>query len=277
MSRVTRNCTSSCGLWATWRLAWLYADIMGFVWFMYAFCMECVEYISQNGEFAKGSRNMDKKVIAARLFSERKRLGFKSALSFSDSLSLPNNTYSGWEAGRSVPKADDLADMAAAGLDVQYLVSGQRSLVSCVPDDVVRIPVMQDEPSAGNGAAADGLSMVRGFLDVQQDWAAEFLGRDAAQMRLLFARGNSMSPTIHNGDPVFVDPRVRCFAGEGIYVFDFMGELLLKRLEPDLVRQVLLLRSDNEAEYPTREVRQGEVEQLHICGRVQCWLNLRRG
>ena len=131
---------------------------MGFVWFMYAFCMECVEYISQNGEFAKGSRNMDKKVIAARLFSERKRLGFKSALSFSDSLSLPNNTYSGWEAGRSVPKADDLADMAAAGLDVQYLVSGQRSLVSCVPDDVVRIPVMQDEPSAGNGAAADGLS-----------------------------------------------------------------------------------------------------------------------
>lgn len=223
------------------------------------------------------SHNMDKKVIAARLFSERKRLGFKSALSFSDSLSLPNNTYSGWEAGRSVPKADDLADMAAAGLDVQYLVSGQRSLVSCVPDDVVRIPVMQDEPSAGNGAAADGLSMVRGFLDVQQDWAAEFLGRDAAQMRLLFARGNSMSPTIHNGDPVFVDPRVRCFAGEGIYVFDFMGELLLKRLEPDFVRQVLLLRSDNEAEYPTREVRQGEVEQLHICGRVQCWLNLRRG
>ena len=220
---------------------------------------------------------MDKKIIGARLSSERQRLGFKSALSFSDSLALPNNTYSGWEAGRSLPKADDLAGMAAVGLDVQYLVSGQRSLVSCVPDDVVRIPVMQDEPSAGNGSTADGLSMVRGFLDVQQNWAAEFLGKDAVHMQLMFARGNSMSPTIHYGDPVFVDPRVRSFAGEGIYVFDFMGELLLKRLEPDLVRQVLLLRSDNEAEYPTREVRQGEMEQLHICGRVHCWLNLRRG
>ena len=220
---------------------------------------------------------MDKKAIGSRIFDERKRLGHKTALSFSDKLAIPNNTYSGWEAGRTLPKADDLASMVAEGLDAHYVLTGERVSGYAMPgEDQVRIMVMDDEPSAGSGTLTDGHAMVRGFLDVQQDWAAEFLGSRVRDMRLMFAKGNSMSPTIWGGDPVFVDTSVRHFDGEGIYVFDFMGKLLIKRLRVDMVRQVVQVCSDNDGEYPMQEVSRSDLDQLHICGRVHTWLNVRR-
>ena len=219
---------------------------------------------------------MDKKTIGDRLTQERSRLGYKTAKAFSDELSFAQNTYSQWEAGNRTPKADDLATMVTAGVDVHYLLTGMHSGQYRVPDGLVRIKVMEDEPSAGHGAVTDGHAMVRGFLDVQQDWAGEFLGSRVNDMRLMFAKGNSMAPTIWGGDPVFVDTSVRHFDGEGIYVFDFMGRLLIKRLRVDMVRQVVQVCSDNDDEYPMQEVGRADLDQLHICGRVHTWLNVRR-
>lgn len=220
---------------------------------------------------------MDKKTIGDRLTQERGRLGFKTAKAFSDELSFAQNTYSQWEAGNRTPKADDLATMVAAGVDVHYLLTGSHSAQGSAPDGVVRIRVMEDEPSAGHGAVAEGHAMVRGFLDVQQDWASQVLGARIPDIRLMIPRGDSMAPTICSGDLVFVDTGVRHFDGEGIYVFDFMGGLLIKRLRVDMVRQLVLVCSDNNGDYPTQEVSQGDLDQLHICGRVHTWLNVRRG
>ena len=220
---------------------------------------------------------MDKKTIGDRLTQERGRLGFKTAKAFSDELSFAQNTYSQWEAGNRTPKADDLATMVAAGVDVHYLLTGSHSAQGSAPDGAVRIRVMEDEPSAGHGAVAEGHAMVRGFLDVQQDWASQVLGARIPDIRLMIPRGDSMAPTICSGDLVFVDTGVRHFDGEGIYVFDFMGSLLIKRLRVDMVRQLVLVCSDNNGDYPTQEVSQGDLDQLHICGRVHTWLNVRRG
>lgn len=219
---------------------------------------------------------MNRKIIGTRLQEERERLGFKTAVAFSESIDVSRTTYQRYELGTGMPKADDLATMVAAGVDVHYLLTGARLTGSGAPDGLVRIKVMEDEPSAGHGAVTDGHAMVRGFLDVQQDWAGEFLGSRVNDMRLMFAKGNSMAPTIWGGDPVFVDTSVRHFDGEGIYVFDFMGRLLIKRLRVDMVRQVVQVCSDNDDEYPMQEVGRADLDQLHICGRVHTWLNVRR-
>ena len=220
---------------------------------------------------------MEEISFSQRLTKERKRLGFDKALHFSDEVGLNASTYSRWEAGQSKPKTDDLATMVAAGVDVHYLLTGSHSAQGCAPDGAVRIRVMEDEPSAGHGAVAEGHAMVRGFLDVQQDWASQVLGARIPDIRLMIPRGDSMAPTICSGDLVFVDTGVRHFDGEGIYVFDFMGSLLIKRLRVDMVRQLVLVCSDNNGDYPTQEVSQGDLDQLHICGRVHTWLNVRRG
>ena len=220
---------------------------------------------------------MSRKIIGDRLTSERKRLGFDSALAFSEAIDVPRATYLRYESGTGSPKAEDMVNMVAKGLDVHYVLTGERAGTSALPsEDQVRIKVMEDEPSAGHGTLTDGHAMVRGFLDVQQDWASEFLGARINDMRLMFAKGNSMSPTIWGGDPVFVDTSVRHFDGEGIYVFDFMGKLLIKRLRVDMVRQVVQVCSDNDGEYPMQEVGRADLDQLHICGRVHTWLNVRR-
>ena len=103
-------------------------------------------------------------------------MGFKTAVAFSESIDVSRTTYQRYELGTGMPKADDLATMVAAGVDVHYLLTGARLTGSGAPDGLVRIKVMEDEPSAGHGAVTDGHAMVRGFLDVQQDWAGEFLG-----------------------------------------------------------------------------------------------------
>ena len=226
--------------------------------------------------------NSSRKVVGDRLKTERSRLGYESALAFSEVIDVPRATYLRYEAGTGSPRAEDLASMVAAGLDSHYLLTGQRlgglDASGEYPADgtTVRIQVMEAEPSAGNGSTVEEYAMVRGFLDVQQDWAREFLGSRVCDMRLMFARGNSMAPTIWGGDPVFVDTGIRHFDGEGIYVFDFMGRLLIKRLRVDMVRQMVLICSDNDSEYPMQEVGQADLLQLHICGRVHTWLNVRR-
>ena len=220
---------------------------------------------------------MSRKEIGERLTSERKRLGFDSAKDFSESIAVARATYLRYESGEGSPKADDLVTMVAAGVDVHYLLTGSHSAQGSAPDGAVRIRVMEDEPSAGHGAVAEGHAMVRGFLDVQQDWASQVLGARIPDIRLMIPRGDSMAPTICSGDLVFVDTGVRHFDGEGIYVFDFMGSLLIKRLRVDMVRQLVLVCSDNNGDYPTQEVSQGDLDQLHICGRVHTWLNVRRG
>ena len=219
----------------------------------------------------------EKKTIGLRLAEERDRIGYKTALAFSKRLEIPNNTYSQWEAGRTTPKLEVFAGMAELGIDAQYVVTGRRA--GDMPPNLgfVRIRVMEDEPSAGYGAVAEGHAMVRGFLDVQQDWASQVLGARIPDIRLMIPRGDSMAPTICSGDLVFVDTGVRHFDGEGIYVFDFMGSLLIKRLRVDMVRQLVLVCSDNNGDYPTQEVSQGDLDQPHICGRVHTWLNVRRG
>lgn len=220
---------------------------------------------------------MNRKKIGSRLQEERERLGFKTAVAFSESIEVSRTTYQRYELGTGMPKADDLATMVAAGVDAHFVLTGERIRGDATPgEDQVRIMVMDDEPSAGSGTLTEGHAMVRGFLDVQQDWAAEFLGSRVRDMRLMFAKGNSMSPTIWGGDPVFVDTSVRHFDGEGIYVFDFMGKLLIKRLRVDMVRQVVQVCSDNDGEYPMQEVSRSDLDQLHICGRVHTWLNVRR-
>ncbi len=114
--------------------------------------------------------------------------------------------------------------------------------------------------SAGPGAFADEEEPF-GAFGVTPQWLRE-QGLDPAMLSAIAVAGDSMEPTLRDGDEILVDRSPRG-PRDGIHVVRVDGALLVKRLEtgrPGLV----VLRSDNRA-YDSIELAPPEVE---VIGRV---------
>lgn len=135
----------------------------------------------------------------------------------------------------------------------------------------IRIAVLDAVPSAGPGGEPVDYPAVLGHIDVAESWARKRLGGNLDTMRALPVSGDSMSPTINEGDLAFVDTSCNRFETEGIYIIVFNGSLLIKRLVVDLASQRIEVRSDN-TKLPTQYITQAEMTGLTICGRVKAWL-----
>ena len=139
----------------------------------------------------------------------------------------------------------------------------------------VRLPLLSTEASMGNGVMDQGQVEVVEYLDVAEWWAAQHLPRDPAHIRVITARGDSMAGVINDGDVVFVDIRVNHFQGEGLYVFNWQGRALVKRLVPSIRSGQIQIVSANPA-YPSETVSMDEMESLYIAGKVVAWWTLKR-
>lgn len=140
----------------------------------------------------------------------------------------------------------------------------------------VRLPHYNADVSAGPGADMDASAFeVVEMLDVARWWADQNLPRDLSRVRVLSVRGDSMAPDMQHGDVLFVDTGSTTFDSPGLYVLNFQGRALVKRLVPELRTGRVALVSTNPA-YPTEYVERGELDALHIGGRVAAWWTLRR-
>jgi phage repressor protein C with HTH and peptisase S24 domain len=124
----------------------------------------------------------------------------------------------------------------------------------------VGIPRLRLSASAGPGAFADEEEPF-GTFGVTPQWLRE-QGLEPAMLSAIAVAGDSMEPTLRDGDEILVDLTPRA-PRDGIHVVRVDGALLVKRLEtgrPGLV----VLRSDNRA-YDPIELAPGEIE---VIGRV---------
>jgi phage repressor protein C with HTH and peptisase S24 domain len=123
--------------------------------------------------------------------------------------------------------------------------------------DVPRLPL---GASAGPGSFAPGEAPI-GALRFSARWLRE-QGLDPRMLSAIAVAGDSMDPTLRDGDEILVDRAPRPL-GNGVHVVRVEGALLVKRLDSSLAGQIALI-SDN-AVYPRIELPRGEVE---IVGRV---------
>ncbi|MDB5725602.1 MAG: transcriptional regulator [Novosphingobium sp.] len=124
----------------------------------------------------------------------------------------------------------------------------------------VGIPRLPLSASAGPGAFADEEEPF-GAFGVTPQWLRE-QGLEPTMLSAIAVAGDSMEPTLRDGDEILVDRTPRA-PRDGIHVVRVDGALLVKRLEtgrPGLV----VLRSDNRA-YDPIELAPGEIE---VIGRV---------
>jgi phage repressor protein C with HTH and peptisase S24 domain len=146
------------------------------------------------------------------------------------------------------------------------VVDGER-----IEPDYTLVPRLQVQASAGPGAV--GFAEEQGQFDdpgnilaFRRDWLRR-IGVAPQAARALTARGDSMEPTIHDGDILLADTSVEHIVDNGIYVLVLAGLLLLKRVHPTRDGSVTLI-SDNPL-YPQEIVPVHEIPDLVVAGRIR--------
>lgn len=143
-----------------------------------------------------------------------------------------------------------------------------------IPAGHVRIPVHEAFSSIGASGDPVDHPAVLGHIDVTEGWAREHLGQRIEQIRALPVIGDSMSPTINEGDLAFVDVAVKRFETDAIYVIVWQDRLLIKRLTINLAQNCLEVSSDNRVN-PTQQIPPSEIDTLNVRGRIKAWLAVR--
>ena len=203
----------------------------------------------------------------------REDLAFKSG--------IPIGTVRNHETGVTTPKSEHLAAYFSVGIDPTWLVTGQESvnghhvpvmgpINASIPSGVVSpdftlVPRLSIEASAGNGAI-NGNEEVAEMLAFGTNWLSK-LGISAPFARVILIRGDSMQPTLNNGDIVLVDTIVERIDDAGIYAIRVDDRLLVKRVSPRSDGSLLLI-SENPI-YPPEEISASAVGMLGIIGRVK--------
>ncbi len=116
--------------------------------------------------------------------------------------------------------------------------------------------------AAGSGAPVLD-EQVKGYLGFNKQWLRE-QRLSADELAVIEVRGDSMEPTLHNGDSVLLDMRAPELRDGDIYTLRREDELLVKRLRRQGANWLIV--SDN-LSYPVEPLD----AQVHVVGRV-VWL-----
>lgn len=133
--------------------------------------------------------------------------------------------------------------------------------------EVFRIDILDFTVSAGPGAVNNEFVEVLRSVEYSADDArVMFNGRKAENLRIINVKGDSMAGTIEPGDLLYVDISVQHFEGDGIYAFLYSDVTHVKRLQ--MVKDQLLVLSDNKGYTPWGPIEKDEMNRLFIFGKV---------
>lgn len=137
-------------------------------------------------------------------------------------------------------------------------------IVADFMEEFALIPGYRIQVSAGNGSLnPDQLEPTR-HLAFRRKWL-KYRGFSETDLAIVWAKGDSMEPTIHNNDTLVVHIGRNKPADGHIYIFRNGDELFVKRYQSFL--GAWRLKSDN-ALYDTIDIPKDEQHQFEVVGQV---------
>ncbi|MBT4048230.1 MAG: S24 family peptidase [Nitrospina sp.] len=76
-----------------------------------------------------------------------------------------------------------------------------------------------------------------------------------------------MEPAIYAGDSLLINLADKKLTSDGVFVINYDGGLIVKRIEVRFDTETILLKSDNK-EYSTQEISPDRASQLNVVGKV---------
>lgn len=133
--------------------------------------------------------------------------------------------------------------------------------------ELVQVPVMNVDASAGHGALAEGEAQT-GQFGFSEGWLRNLKTSKASSLSIIGVVGDSMEPTLYDGDEIMIDlgdaqSRLR----DGIYVLRMDGALNVKRIAIEPKGRLISVTSDNTS-YPSWHGL--DRRSIAVVGRMRC-------
>ena len=196
---------------------------------------------------------------------------------------VPVSTLGAYLAGRDWRIGTAVALAEACGVGLDWLATGKgsrdenaaasQSAVtlrdsgdgSRLPTNYVQIPRYDVQASAGSGSEVHDEQMI-GLMAFDEMFLRRQLGVRTEGLATIEATGDSMEPTIRDGDLLLIDTEANDLRDGRIYVLNVHGLLAVKRLQVQMDGSIAV-SSDN-PRYPTQIINPSERDPLSIVGRV---------
>lgn len=166
-----------------------------------------------------------------------------------------------YSEGAEVPFSVVSALAGATGRSIGWAAGNDEPL----SPEFSMLPRLDIEVSAGKGALVE-VEDTYEVLAFRADWLRR-RGINPATTHVLTARGDSMEPTIRDGDILLVDTSINYVRDNAIYVVVFAGLTLVKRLQV-LRDGSVMIKSDNKEAFQDETVPAAEVPEIRVAGRV---------
>jgi phage repressor protein C with HTH and peptisase S24 domain len=207
-------------------------------------------------------------------------IGGESVNSFAKRCEVSEGTVRNCLKG-GMPGADIALRMAdAAAVNLLWLISGRgvkeasalsglsarhdQPLDDAMLANMIMVPRFDVQASAGHGSVGQAENVIDNIA-FKSSWLRD-RGINPSFASILEAKGDSMEPTIRDGDMLIVDRSISTVTGNGIYIVIFGGNVLVKRINMRRDASLVLI-SDNER-YGEEVVPADEVPDVHIAARV---------
>ncbi len=142
-----------------------------------------------------------------------------------------------------------IAEHLLGGPDEAISTAAIRPGFALRSNDYVLIPQLEIGASAGSGSLT-GSEAPLAALAFQSNWVRGVATGRPEALSVIGVEGDSMLPTLADGDQILVDSDDRERLRDGIYVLRTDDALLVKRLSVNPATRRLTIRSDNDA-YPS--------------------------
>ena len=199
-------------------------------------------------------------------------------------MSVSPSAFRKWLRGEAEPSRERLVALAdAAKVGIAWLAKGEGAPPTFAkpehgggrarPAEAERIDpgrfiVLPKQPyggAAGAGAPPPPRPDAE-YIAFRHDWVRAMFGIEPAELILETAVGESMQPTIQDGDLLLVDTTDRSISSFGVYVLEIGGERLVKRVQRKLDGSLVLI-SDNDT-YQPDQVSGDMLDSVTVIGRV---------
>lgn len=201
--------------------------------------------------------------------------------SISERAGIPLGTVKNYEGRHTLPTAEHLSRLAAIGINASWLLIGigsklytdligWREAHQPDPSRYLDVSLIGAAPAAAVGDLVDEERVIgtRAFL---REWITRELRMRLQDVKMYIVRGDSMSPTLHDGDTALVNVAEQTIARSDIYVLREGESHLLRRVERAPANGIKII-SDNPA-YPAEALSYSEAHarRVVVVGRVVWW------
>ncbi|MBF0148193.1 MAG: helix-turn-helix transcriptional regulator [Magnetococcales bacterium] len=202
-------------------------------------------------------------------FKTARKLAGISQLKLAEAVGCTRVAVTMWESGATKKIEGTLLVRAAKTLNVrpEWLALGEEPMRAFAEEEFVMVP--RHEVAASLGYGMENVSeQVVDHLAFKHRWLVDS-GLDRNHLALISAVGDSMTPTINDGDLLLIDKRIskiKDLKNGTIYVFRVDTHLYAKRIQRRMDGSILVM-SDNKI-YSDEVISADSLADIHFIGRV---------